>query len=235
MGVRRSLKPRKGRRKSLLTALRILALFAGVALLTILFVNQLHPLVKSFGDTQARWEATRAINEAVTAVLADAQLQYEDLVTVGKDEEGNLAAVEANVVKINQLKAAITTAVLEKLEETSHLSMSIPLGTLIGGDLLNGWGPRIHLRVTVSGSVVTTLHSQFISAGINQTSHQITMDLQSKIALSIPGYMTTVTVDSSFLIAETVLVGKVPDSYTEVDGTQADLLGKIFAFGGDSA
>ena len=116
-----------------------------------------------------------------------------------------------------------------------EVSISVPFGSVMNSQIFSTTGPVIQMYASPYAQVNVDIDSEFTSAGINQTSHQITMDLQSKIALSIPGYMTTVTVDSSFLIAETVLVGKVPDSYTEVDGTQADLLGKIFAFGGDSA
>lgn len=231
---RRSIRPHLGTGRRRKSGLRLLAALSGLLLAMVLVARHLHPILEAYGKNQAQWLSARVINEAVTEVLADEQLSYSDLVSVSLDETGAVKTVEADVNKINRLKAAVTNTVLEKLKENRTLQTSVPLGTLIGGDWFSGWGPHIPLKVSVSGSAVATMHSGFSSAGINQTSHQITLDLTSNLVMAIAGYTTTVEISSNFLVAETVLVGQVPDSYTEVDGGQADLLGKIFAYGGNS-
>ena len=231
LAVRKSLKSHRGWRARRwptgagknLAVWRLLAFLVALILLIIFLDHQIHPLVKSFGENQAKFTSTKAINEAVTQVLTDEQIRYEDLVTV-----------EADISKINRLKAEITTVVLERLKEYAHLEMRIPLGSILGGEMFNDRGPRIPLRVTMSGNALTTMNSAFSSAGINQTSHQITLHIESQIVTTIPGYTNYIKVETDFVVAETVLVGKVPDSYTEVDGSQAELLGKIFAYGSDS-
>lgn len=225
-------RPGPGRRRK--SRLRLLAVLSVLLLAVVLIARHLHPILEAYGKNQAQWLSAQVINEAVTQVLADEQLSYSDLVSVSLDETGAVKAVEADVNKINQLKAAVTNMVLEKLQENRTLQTSVPLGTLIGGDWFSGWGPHIPLRVSVSGSAAATVHSEFSSAGINQTSHQITLDLTSNLVMAVAGYTKTVEVSSDFLVAETVLVGQVPDSYTEVDSGQADLLGKIFAYSRNS-
>ena len=242
LAVRKRLKSRRGGRthrrpagaRKNLAAWRLLAFLAALILLVIFLDHQIHPLVKAFGETQAKWTSTKAINEAVTQVLTDEQIRYEDLVSVARNDEGDIVSVEADISKINRLKAEITTAVLDRLQAFSHLEMRIPVGSILGGEMFNDRGPRIPLRATMSGNALTTMNSAFSSAGINQTSHQITLHIESQIVTTIPGYTNCIKVETSFVVAETVLVGKVPDSYTEVDGSQAELLGKIFAYGGDS-
>ena len=242
LAVRKSLKSHRGWRARRwptgagknLAVWRLLAFLIALILLIIFLDHQIHPLVKSFGENQAKFTSTKAINEAVTQVLTDEQIRYEDLVTVARNEVGDIVSVEADISKINRLKAEIITVVLERLKEYAHLEMRIPLGSILGGEMFNDRGPRIPLRVTMSGNALTTMNSAFSSAGINQTSHQITLHIESQIVTTIPGYTNYIKVETDFVVAETVLVGKVPDSYTEVDGSQAELLGKIFAYGSDS-
>lgn len=214
--------------------LRLLVLLVALVLLIIYVDQQLHPIVRAFGENQAKYAATLAINEAVTQVLADKQLQYEDLIQTLRDEEGDIVSVEADVSKINRLKAEVTTAILQRLKQQEQLEMRIPLGNLFGSDWFNGRGPRLPLRVTVTGNALTTMHSSFSSAGINQTNHAITLEVEALIVTAIPGYTTSQKVETSFVVAETVLVGKVPDSFTEVTGDMAGDLGKIFAFGSEA-
>ena len=220
--------------KRRLWQLRLLALLTALVLLAIYVDIQLHPIVRAFGENQARYAATRVINEAVTQVLTNDPVAYDELVKTLRDEAGGIVSVEADVGRINRLKAELTTAILERLEQEEPLEMHVPLGNLLGGDWFNGRGPRIPLRVTVSGTAMTAMHSAFTSAGINQTNHTITLEVQAQIVTAIPGYMTTQEVTTSFVVAETVLVGEVPDSFTEVTGDMAGDLGKIFAFGDDS-
>ena len=92
--------------------------------------------------------------------------------------------------------------------------------------MFNDRGPRIPLRVTMSGNALTTMNSAFSSAGINQTSHQITLHIESQIVTTIPGYTNYIKVETDFVVAETVLVGKVPDTFLDVDGRVANLEGE---------
>lgn len=231
--TRRRSRRRFGRRRAGMV-LRPAALFTGLLLLAALMSNHLHPILDAYGKSQAQWLSAEIINEAVAQVLTDEELSYSDLVSVSRDGAGRVTAVEADAAKINRLKAEVTHRVLEKLQEHKILYMKAPLGSLFGGEWFSGWGPNIPLRVSVSGSASSVIHSAFSGAGINQTSHQLTLDVAARIVLTFAGYTTAVELENNFLVAETVLVGTVPDSYTEVDGSQTDLLGKIMAYGGTS-
>ena len=238
LAVRKSLKSHRGWRARRwptgagknLAVWRLLAFLIALILLIIFLDHQIHPLVKSFGENQAKFTSTKAINEAVTQVLTDEQIRYEDLVTVARNEVGDIVSVEADISKINRLKAEITTVVLERLKEYAHLEMRIPLGSILGGEMFNDRGPRIPLRVTMSGNALTTMNSAFSSAGINQTSHQIELEVTVRIYAAIPGFRSSIETTTNYLVAETVLVGEVPDSFTQVDGDQADIVRKIFDY-----
>ena len=97
------------------------------------------------------------------------------------------------------------------LSQEKHREFSVPLGTLTGSNLLRDKGPGIPIDISFSGSVVTDLKSEFTSAGINQTKHQILMTVKGYQVLMAPGINTTVEVETTVAVAETVIVGQVPE------------------------
>lgn len=188
---------------------------------------QFGALIEEMAVVQARIIGSRAINEAVVEVLAQQDVDYSALVTLSSDGQGNVSSLESDIVRINKLKADITNEVTRKLGEYENRTVGIPLGTLLGIDMLTGRGPDIQLQLKMYGSVVTDITGQFEEAGINQTRHQIVCSVQTNVSVILPGFSASTPIDSSFAIAETVIVGEVPDSYTTVNGDMADAIGLV--------
>lgn len=209
---------------------RLLAFLCGIIVLCVMIDSHLRPLIKSYGINQAKLVSTQAVNDAVERVMQAENVKYADLVDVAKNTDGDIISIESDVIKINSLKAEVTNAILDELKARESIQVSIPLGTLMDWDLMTGRGPKIPIKISVSGTALTTMSSRFESAGINQTSHQIMMTIEIILYAAIPGFDSSTTVETTFMIAETVLVGKVPDSFTDVDGDKSDLVGKIFDY-----
>ena len=205
---------------------RVAALLCAGLILFLVLNSHLQPLIASYGLTQAKLVGTQAVNDAVTAVLERECVRYTDLMRVEKDSQGSIVSVEADTVKINALKAGVTTEILTQLKKHQNMTVRIPTGTLLNGDLLTGRGPRIPVKISLSGAAATQMSSYFESAGINQTSHRLVMDITVTLYAAIPGNDATTTLETSFIIAETVLVGKVPDTFLDVDGRVANLEGE---------
>lgn len=205
---------------------RVAALLCAGLILFLVLNSHLQPLIASYGLTQAKLVGTQAVNDAVTAVLEREGVRYTDLMRVEKDSQGSIVSVEADTVKINALKASVTTEILTQLKKHQNMTVRIPTGTLLNGDLLTGRGPRIPVKISLSGAAATQMSSYFESAGINQTSHRLVMDITVTLYAAIPGNDATTTLETSFIIAETVLVGKVPDTFLDVDGRVANLEGE---------
>ena len=205
---------------------RVAALLCAGLILFLVLNSHLQPLIASYGLTQAKLVGTQAVNDAVTAVLEREGVRYTDLMRVEKDSQGSIVSVEADTVKINALKASVTTEILTQLKKHQNMTVRIPTGTLLNGDLLTGRGPRIPVKISLSGAAATQMSSYFESAGINQTSHRLVMDITVTLYAAIPGNDATTTLETSFIIAETVLVGKVPDTFLDVDGRVAKLEGE---------
>ena len=133
--------------------------------------GRLQSIVRAYGQSQAERLASLAVDQAVTQVLASGEYAYNDLVVVTTDQEGNIVSLEADIVEVNRLKAAVSTAILEKLAQREKQDVRVPLGDLIGGDYFTGRGPRLTFRLSMTGTALTNLTSSFTSAGINQTRH----------------------------------------------------------------
>lgn len=195
---------------------KLIVLFFMAGLLVLLDM-QVHPLVKTVSQTAAKRVSVEAINTAVAEALSDEADVYGELVHISKDTSGTVTSIQTDSVQMNRLKSEIGLAIEKKLSSSDIKEFGIPIGTVIGGDLLAGRGPRIKIRIDLAGNAFTQFNSVFESAGINQTHHKIMLNVKCDVFIVMPGFTTSTVIDTDFCIAETVIVGKVPDAFTNVD------------------
>ncbi len=211
--------------------LRIAALLILFLVLFLVADAHIRPVVQSIAAYQAKVYATKTLNEAVEAQLAGESPSYRELVTLSTGENGKINAVQTDVVRLNLLKASLTTAATERLEQLEQQTVYVPLGTLIGWQALSGRGPKVEFRIVPAGYVRSSLSHRFDSAGINQTRHQIMLRLDANIIAVLPGYTTETEVSTDLLLAETVIVGASPDSFTQVLTGEQGIAGLIADYG----
>lgn len=206
-----------------------LALFlAGILLLVDIRVR---PIIKKTAEYQSMVLATRIINDAVYSELEDESVNYGDLVTISYNSDNSISSIESNMVNINRIKARITKSVNDELSCLDEHDLSISLGTVSGFEFFYNQGPLIPIKVRPEGYVEATLISSFESAGINQTLHRIIVEIKTDISAIIPGYTSSATVETQFVMAETVIVGTVPSTYTHVITGNEDLISQINDYG----
>lgn len=195
---------------------RLLLVICAVGLL-LLFDMQLHPLVKTFSQAAAKRVCVEAINTAVAETLTKEADVYSELVNITKDASGTITSIQSNSLEMNRLKAELSLAIEKKITSVEAREINIPLGTIIGGELLSGRGPKIKIIIDLAGNVFTQMSSIFESAGINQTHHKIMLNVKCDIYIIMPGFTTSSSLNTDFCIAETVIVGKVPETYAGVN------------------
>lgn len=198
------------------TAARVLVLLCASLLLTILLlaVSHLRPLLESLAVTRVSNTVNRIVSEAVIEAIDSGEIQYDKLVTFEKDSEGRVTAVHSNMASFNRLQAAILDIILTRVDQVSARELSIPIGTLTGSALLAGRGPRISVRMESVGSSSAWFENQFSDAGINQTQHEIVLNVDVAVSILLPGITTAARVSNAVTVAETIIVGSVPDTYT---------------------
>ena len=133
-----------------------------------------------------------------------------------------ITAVKSNMAEFNRLQSAVLADVLQRLSEVSTRELAIPLGSLTGSPLLAGRGPLLHIKMQSVGSSSAHFENAFASAGINQTRHEIRLVVDVYVSVLLPGFSTVTKVTNRCAVAETVIVGSVPDTYTYFD-TREDM------------
>ncbi len=191
-----------------------LALLAGLIVFGLIELDhEVRPVVITMAQYQARVSSILAINEAVLGELEKTGIGYEDLVQVSTNAAGEVTAVQTDAAAINRVKSQLTNAVSARLAMMELEEVEIPIGTLLGWQIFAGRGPVIRFQVVPASFVESNITSTLESAGINQTQHKILMDFTVEMSAIIPGYTTSVEVNTQVSIADTLIIGEVPQFY----------------------
>ena len=198
---------------------KLVCFFLSVALLSLAAVatSHLRTLLGNLAVTRVTNMVGRVVTEAVSDAINGGEIQYNDLISLEKDAEGGITALQSNMAEFNRLQSAITKDILDRLGQVSDTDLEIPLGTLTGSALLVGRGPRLSVRMQSLGSCSAHFENQFDQAGINQTTHRILLCVDVYMSILLPGFRTSTQVSNAFSVAETVIVGDVPSTYTYFD------------------
>ena len=192
-----------------LTLLVLALLAAAVSLLW-----HLKPVMTSMATARVSNLVNRIVSAAVNEAVENGDIDYQNFVIFEKDETGHITALRSNVAEVNRMQGQITDEILHRLSEVATSELEIPLGTLTGSALLAGRGPSLFVRMQAVGSASAAFRNQFTAAGINQTRHQIFLDVDVYMSILLPGIKTSTRVSNEIAVAETVIVGGVPDTYT---------------------
>lgn len=212
--------------------LKIMVSFAIIIALLFFIDSRVRPTITKMAAYSVNVYATKIINEAVLGELSQENLSYSDMIFLNKDADGTVTALETDTVRINLLQANLMNTVIGALQLKEYQEMKIPVGTLLGGHLISGRGFPVTIRMIPAGSVNSEITHKFESAGINQTRLQLMLKISVPISAIIPGYQSSVTVTTDVCLAETVIVGKVPESFTDVNGDNSPLISKINDYSG---
>lgn len=175
------------------------------------------PLVEELAKARVSNRASYIINEAIEAQLLSEEIDYENIVFLEKDTAGSITALKTNINEINRLKTQILGVVDTMLLDLDINEVGLPLGSLILPELFSGSGPKLPVKVMSISASDADFRNEFSEAGINQTSHRIMMDVHITMTILTPVGTESVTATSAVVVAETVIVGNVPNSYVRVE------------------
>ena len=199
--------------KLLLIALLCLAVWAFFGLRA-----RLWPVVSSLAQTQVINTASDLINDAILQQITQGQIQYDRIVYFEKDLNGRITALKTNIGEVNRLKTDILNIINDEILALDHSDIGIPLGSLILPELLSGRGPMIPVHILSIRNSDANFVSFFSQAGINQTLHQVTMEVTIDVSVLVLGRTTSFRLESQVVVAETVIVGQVPNTFLQTGG-----------------
>ena len=181
---------------------------------------RLFPMVEELAVTRVTNQTARLINDAIDAQIRDGVVDYSNMVLLEKDDTGAVTALKTNISEMNALKTRILDTVNEEILQLNVEEIGVPIGNLLVPALFSGRGPYLPVKVLTVRSSEAAFSNQFTQAGINQTLHQIIMTITIDMTIVTPAGTEQVDTSSQVVVAETVIVGTVPESYLAIDGVQ---------------
>ena len=202
---------------------RILAiLLLLTVLLTVGFFllrSRYRDVIRDLAETQVKNATSDLTNDAIAKQIADGVVQYDRIVYFEKDLDGRITALKTNIGEVNRLKTDILNIINDEILALDHSDIGIPIGSLFLPELLSGRGPVIPVHILSIRNSDANFVSHFSQAGINQTLHQVTMEIAIDVSVLVLGRTTSFTIESQVVIAETVIVGQVPNTFLQTGGT----------------
>lgn len=183
--------------------------------------HALRPVLSAAARYQVQRQVTAAVEQWAARDLQERGVDYSDFVTITRNEAGEITALSADMARLNLLRAELSAHLLERLED-SQLELTVPVGSLLPLEPTWARGPELHLRALALGTASAEFESEFTSAGINQTRHRLWLELSVPVTVLLPGGGEELTVDSRLCVAETVIVGQVPQTWFQTGGLPAD-------------
>lgn len=209
-------KQRKKIKKTIKTAMIIL-----IAVFTFYTVIQsIAPVLETLCMNKARSIATMISNDDATKVMSN--YTYDDIINIHKDESNNINMIESNVVVMNEIISEVASMIQKDLDKLDSEDLHIRLGTFTGSKLLSGRGPKIPIRISSIGNVETDFKSEFTSAGINQTLHRVFLEVRCRVSILTPFKTIEEEIVNQVILAENIIVGKIPQSYYNLEGLKED-------------
>lgn len=194
-----------------------------IILIYLLIDGAVKPTIFELSESKLKYLAIKAMNDAVSETIGG--VKYSDLITVQKDEGNRITMLQANTLKMNDLAFKAALKAQDTIMNLGSQGIYIPLGTILGGQLLSGKGPLIRIDIIPMGSVTSEFSSEFESAGINQTRHKIYLTLNSSVRIVVGNTGQLVDISQQVLISETVIIGNVPNTFLE--GTRDEILNLV--------
>ena len=158
------------------------------------------------------------INDAIDAQMVNGNIQYDRIVYFEKDLDGRITALKTNMSEVNRLKTNLLNLINDEILAMDSDHLGVPLGSLILPEIFGGRGPAIPVQILTIRNSEADFFSQFSQAGINQTLQQLKMQVSVDVAVLVLGKVDNFTISSHVVIAETVIVGQVPDMFLQTGG-----------------
>ncbi|MBQ3503089.1 MAG: sporulation protein YunB [Oscillospiraceae bacterium] len=175
-------------------------------------------VVRELAQTQVKNSTSDLTNDAIARQIANGTIAYDRLVFFEKDLNGRITALKTNMSEVNRLKTDILNIINDEILSLDTSDIGIPLGSLFLPELLSGRGPAIPVHILSIRNSDASFVSHFEQAGINQTLHKLTMVVSIDVSVLVLAETTSFTMSSEVVVAETIIVGDVPDTFLQTGG-----------------
>ena len=197
---------------------RLLIVFLILAVLFFTMRSRYRDVISDLAKTQVMNSTSDLTNDAIARQIAEGNILYDRIVYFEKDLNGRITALKTNMSEVNRLKTDILNIINDEILALDTSDIGIPLGSLFLPELLSGRGPAIPVHILSIRNSDASFVSHFSQAGINQTLHRLNMEVSIDVAVLVLGENTSFTMSSQVVVAETIIVGDVPDTFLQTGG-----------------
>lgn len=199
---------------------RFILLLALVFVVAFLMLrSRYRDVIRELAQTQVENTTSDLANDAIAKQIADGIIQYDRIVYFEKDLDGRITALKTNMSEVNRLKTDILNIINDEILALDTSDIGIPLGSFFLPEFLSGKGPSIPVHILTIRNSDASFYSDFSQAGINQVLHQLNMLVSVDVSILVLGQTSSFTINSEVVVAETVIVGDVPDTFLQTGGS----------------
>ena len=184
----------------------------------IIFRLKYHNVIFGLAETQVKNSTSDLINDAIDKQIESGNVQYDRIVYFEKDLDGRITALKTNMSEVNRLKTDILNIINDEILALDTSDLGIRIGSLLLPEFFSGRGLLLPIQILSIRNSEASLYSDFTEAGINQTLHQLNMHISVDVTVLVLGQTDSFTITSQVIIAETVIVGQVPDTLLRTGG-----------------
>lgn len=175
-------------------------------------------VIQGLAETQVKNTTSDLTNDSIAKQIENGNISYDRIVYFEKDLNGRITALKTNISEVNRLKTDILNIINDEILALDGSDIAIPLGSIFLPEFFSGKGPGIPVHILSIRNADANFVSHFSEAGINQTLHQVTMEVSIDVAVLVLGKTTSFSMTSEVIVAETVIVGEVPDTLLQTGG-----------------
>ncbi len=182
----------------------------------------LYPHIEALAEAETQTHIERLFNEKLGEVLLSGEFESEHLVTMSHTAEGRVASVTVDTVRLNLFKYRVAAAVLAEIG-ARDVSLTLPVSSLFGVILFSGIDGKLPVKVRTAEKLTARFASDLEESGINQTLYTLSIALDIGITCLLPSGIHRATVSCKAPICELLIVGEVPDSFTDISRLTDDV------------
>lgn len=211
--------------------------FIIIILLFRIINERINPILFDYATLESRKFASIIINKAIEKNVAT-DLVIEDLYIVSKKENNEIISVDFNPAIVNKVLTKVTSSVqmnLKNLEEGNldlleasddvliyydkenlkkGIIFRIPSGIVFNNSLLTNIGPKIPVRFTLVGDVLSGINTKVTNYGINNALLEVSVNIKLTLKVILPISTKEVNVETNVPIAIKMIQGNVPNYYS---------------------
>ena len=205
--------------KKLSRRIKLIVCFAvSICALTYVFTtieSRINPLIYDMSISTLNSMVLRECNSAVNEFVASDSVIYDELINKTEDENGNLKSLSVDYKNLNIFKSRLAVDIQNRIDQINSVEVYIPVMSMLTDRFYSAVGFPVKIKVMTDENVGVQFYDEFISGGVNQTVHKIYVRIITEIGVNIPIRGNGDDVVTDIPIAETVIVGDVPETYID--------------------